>query len=91
MTEPSQSEVLDMASRRSLHVFAERAAYLLVKDYIHAPYLDIISAALEKVVLGETKRLVVSVPPRHLKTILGVAMSAFYLGLHPERPRQNCT
>lgn len=52
--------------------------------FIDGWYIDAICQALEDVRTGRTKRLVVTVPPRHLKSItVAVAFIAFLLGHNP--------
>lgn len=49
-----------------------------------APYLDLVAAVLERVVWGEERRLIITMPPRALKSLcVSVALSAFYLGHFP--------
>ena len=48
------------------------------------PYLDLISATLADVVHGKTLNLIITMPPRHLKSVcVSVALPAFFLGHHP--------
>jgi len=42
------------------------------RNFIVAPHLVLITKALEKVVFGETKRLIINIPPRYGKTELAV-------------------
>jgi predicted phage terminase large subunit-like protein len=47
-------------------------------------HIDAMCAALSKVISGETRRLIITVPPRSLKSICAsVALPAFALGLNP--------
>jgi predicted phage terminase large subunit-like protein len=49
-------------------------------------HIAAIAHALEKVLRGETRRLIITVPPRHLKSICSsVALPAFVLGHDPTR------
>jgi predicted phage terminase large subunit-like protein len=49
-----------------------------------APYLELIAAHLEQVAHGEIKRLIITMPPRYLKSIcVSVALPAFVLGHYP--------
>jgi predicted phage terminase large subunit-like protein len=53
-------------------------------DLVWNPYLDLISARLADVVSGKTRNLIVTMPPRHLKSVcVSVALSAFFLGHNP--------
>lgn len=52
--------------------------------YINAVHMQAISAALQKVAVGETRRLLIAVPPRHFKSYLAsVAFPTYLLGLDP--------
>ena len=42
------------------------------RNFIVAPHLVLITNALEKVVRGETKRLIINIPPRYGKTEVAV-------------------
>lgn len=54
------------------------------ETYIDAVHMRAISAALHKVAVGETRRLLIAVPPRHFKSYLAsVAFPAYLLGLDP--------
>src|SRR5262249_50724464 len=49
-------------------------------------HIDAMTYAAELVIHGKTKRLITTVPPRHLKSIIfSVALPAFLLGLDPAR------
>ena len=48
------------------------------------PYLDLICSRLQAVAEGKIPQLIITLPPRHLKTIcVSVALPAFYLGHNP--------
>jgi predicted phage terminase large subunit-like protein len=48
------------------------------------PYVDYLCFELEKVISGETRRLLVNLPPRHLKTFLGsICLAAWTLAKNP--------
>ncbi len=48
------------------------------------PYLDLISSRLADVVSGKTRNLIITLPPRHLKSIcVSVALPAYFLGHYP--------
>lgn len=54
------------------------------KHYLHNWHIDAIAHALTKCFLGETKRLIITLPPRNLKTIAAsVAFPAYLLGKDP--------
>jgi hypothetical protein len=46
-------------------------------------YIEYLCRELEDVAKGETRRLVVNLPPRHLKTFLGICLAAWILGRKP--------
>jgi hypothetical protein len=51
-----------------------------------APYLELIAAHLEQVAHGKIKRLIITMPPRYLKSIcVSVALPAFVLGHYPHQ------
>jgi len=53
-------------------------------DYLHAWYIDAIIHILELVRLGEIRRLVITLPPRHLKSVIvSTCWPAWLLGLNP--------
>jgi len=47
------------------------------------PYIEYLCGELEEVASGTTRRLVVNLPPRHLKTFLGICLAAWILGRDP--------
>ncbi len=47
-------------------------------------HIELIAAKLQEVALGKTRRLIINIPPRNLKSIAAsVALPAWYLGLNP--------
>ena len=76
----------DALTRTDFTVFAERVFAELnpTTPYADNFHIHIIAAKLEAVRRGEIKRLIINVPPRSLKSILGsVAFPAFMLGHTP--------
>ncbi len=77
---------LNAAAREDLHVF-----FSLVFPYIEpettfrdAPHFQVLAEAFENVLSGKTPRLLVAVPPRFGKSMLGsVALPAWALGRQP--------
>jgi predicted phage terminase large subunit-like protein len=72
--------------RTDFTVFLEKTFYTVSPGQIFHPnwHLDAISYALQRVVRGETKRLIILVPPRNLKSIAAsVALPAYLLGQDP--------
>lgn len=72
--------------REDFYTFAARSFMAINPDkaFIPAPYLRLISAKLQDCVEGRTRRLIINVPPRHLKSIMAsIALPAFWLGHRP--------
>jgi hypothetical protein len=46
-------------------------------------YIEYLCHELKEVANGNTRRLVVNLPPRHLKTFLGICLAAWILGRKP--------
>ena len=66
--------------------FAQRAFHDLRPDsgFAAHPYLELLASRLEAVRLGEIRRLIINVPPRHTKSVLAsVAFPAWLLGHDP--------
>ena len=80
--------VLDAILRRDLYTFVQ-AAFGVVSpgdSLARNWHLEAITYALTRVLNGETKRLIITVPPRSLKSICAsVAFPAFVLGQDPTR------
>ena len=79
---------LQAVSRSDLHTFVHRAFAELNPqvDFHDNWHLELICAKLDAVRRGEIKRLIVMVPPRHLKSICAsVALPAWILGHAPSR------
>ena len=54
-------------------------------------HIDAMTFAAELVINGKIKRLITTVPPRHLKSIIfSVALPAFLLGLDPDQTHHMC-
>lgn len=52
--------------------------------YVHAPYIDLLAERLTALQYSKNRRLVINLPPRHLKsTIASVAYCAWLLGHNP--------
>lgn len=80
-------DVLRSALRNDFLSFAEKCfVYLNPGQVFHSNWhLEAISHSLGRCLKGEIKRLVILLPPRHLKsTIVSVAWPAFVLGHRPE-------
>ena len=79
---------LDFILRRDFTAFAERAFYELnpTTQLDMGPHIEVMGAKLEACRLGHCRRLIINVPPRHLKSHLAsIAFPAWYLGHHPSR------
>ena len=76
----------DALLRNSLSTFIQATFQATVPGagLLWHPYLDLIASRLQDVVEGRTRHLIITLPPRHLKSFCAsVAMPAFYLGHHP--------
>ena len=72
--------------RHDLMSFAQRAFYELNPQtpLKLAPHLEMIATVLEQVRRGEIKRLIINLPPRHLKShIVSISFVAYWLGHNP--------
>jgi predicted phage terminase large subunit-like protein len=78
--------LLQAATRLSLCTFAERShAHLFpAVDFLSNWHIEYLAAELEAVLRGDTTRLVINLPPRNLKSLLGsIALPAWMLGRDP--------
>lgn len=74
--------------RNDFVTFVERAFYELNPhaDFITGQYIDLMAATLEKCRTGQTKRLIINLPPRTLKShAASVAFPAWLLGHDPAK------
>ena len=81
----SPSEYLAIL-RHDFYAFMERAFYELNPDVSFMPnwHIELIASTLERCRRGETKRLIITVPPRSLKShCASVAFPAWLLGHNP--------
>jgi predicted phage terminase large subunit-like protein len=72
--------------RSDLRLFLRRVLNTVEPEtkYEHAGYIEVIISELTKLLASPTRRLVINVPPRHLKSIIvSVAYSAWLLGHTP--------
>jgi len=72
--------------RQDLYAFIQRSFYELNPQTEFLPnwHIEVIAAELEKCRSGETKRLIINVPPRSLKShCASIAFPAFLLGHNP--------
>jgi hypothetical protein len=66
--------------------FIERSFYELNPRarLLPSPHIEVMASALEAVLRGDITRLIITVPPRHLKShCASIAFPAWYLGHHP--------
>ena len=81
-------KVLDAAKRNELASFIQ-AAFGIVNpgaEYKHNFHIEAIAHQLERCRRGEIRRLIITVPPRHLKSLcVSIAYPAFLLGHDPTR------
>ncbi len=74
--------------RNDFTSFIERSFYELnpQADFIQGKYIDLLASTLEKCRSGETKRLILNLPPRTLKShAASVAFPAWLLGHDPSK------
>jgi predicted phage terminase large subunit-like protein len=78
----------DALLRADLYSFVERAFYELNPETAFAPawHIELIAAKLEACARGEVRRLIINLPPRHLKShCISIAFVAWYLGHYAAR------
>lgn len=83
-----QRRMIDLALRYDLATFIHRTMQTVAagQAYRHNWHVDAMAWHLTKVATGQTKRLLVTLPPRHLKSICAsVALPAWLLGRNPSR------
>lgn len=85
---PDIASAVNELCRTDLQVFIERVFATLdpAATLERSDYLTILSDYLERVERGECRRLLVTIPPRHLKSIATtIALPAWMLGRNPTR------
>ena len=78
--------LLDRFQREDFEAFVHRAFGVVTpgQDYAHNWHISAIAHALDKVRRGESKRLIIAMPPRYLKSLcVSIAFPAFLLGQDP--------
>ena len=82
---PMTPDDAEIRARTSLYDFVRwmyRAQHN--KTIIPAPHHSLVCSALERVIRGKTKRLIINIPPRSGKTLLvSQLFPAFWMGLNP--------
>jgi predicted phage terminase large subunit-like protein len=84
----AQAGTLDAALRRDLVAFVRKVFGTVSPGVPFLPnwHIEALCHELTKVVRGETNRLIITIPPRHLKSICAsVALPAWVLGHDPTR------
>ena len=82
------ADELDVLTRLDFALFAQImfAAYQPGTPLVWGPYLDLICARLGDVAHGRCRNLIITLPPRHLKSFcVSVALPAFVLGHYPDQ------
>lgn len=83
---PLPDRILQALYRNSLSAFIEKCFGIVSSGdtYLHNWHIDVIAQHLEACADGRIKRLIISVPPRYMKSICAsVALPAWLLGLDP--------
>src|SRR3984893_15774297 len=83
---PSPERIFQAILATDFRVFVEYVFGLLRPGTPFKPnwHIDAMAYKASQVATGEVKRLIIAVPPRHLKSIIGtVALPAWYLGHNP--------
>ena len=76
----------DVALRNDLNAFTQKCFYQVNPNGLYLPnwHLEAMAAKLDACRRGEIRRLIINVPPRHLKSIAAsVALVAWWLGHDP--------
>jgi predicted phage terminase large subunit-like protein len=84
----TEQDLLRAFLRTDLYAFTQKVFETIVPGAVFSRNwsTEAVTHALEKVVRGETTRLIVNIPPRHLKSICAsVALPAFLLGHDPTK------
>src|SRR5512138_857583 len=85
---PSRQNLIDAISRVDFYSFVQRIFSIVSVGSSFLPnwHVEAITYALSRVLRGEIKRLIITVPPRSLKSICAsVGFPAFVLGHDPTR------
>jgi predicted phage terminase large subunit-like protein len=88
MTMIPMTNEFDALLRADLYSFIERAFYELNPEtaYVPAWHIELIAAKLEACARGDIRRLIINLPPRHLKShCISIAFVAWYLGHYAAR------
>jgi predicted phage terminase large subunit-like protein len=88
MTTPSEARILEALLRTDFRAFLHKVFTTLSpsQPFVKSWYIDAIAWRLERIRRGESRRLIINMPPRSLKSIAAsVALPAYVLGLDPAR------
>lgn len=81
----SEHELKEMEQKRAARLSLKEYMRLMYPGYVEGDHLDLLIEKLEAVERGEIKRLIVSIPPRHSKSMhISEGFPAWYLGKNPE-------
>jgi len=86
MDERFDRDLVAALARNNLYYFARTVFPILEPgiEFEEAEYLHVFTAAFMRVADGKCRRLLINMPPRHLKSIVGtVCFVAFMLGRDP--------
>jgi predicted phage terminase large subunit-like protein len=82
----AQTAAIELLKRRKARKSLLKFAEYTNPSYIAAPHHALIASKLEAVMMGEIKRLVICMPPRHGKSELASRrFPAFYMGRHGDK------
>jgi predicted phage terminase large subunit-like protein len=84
----SERELLDAGLREDFHAFVQKVVETVSPGTRFSPnwHIEAMAHQLERVARGELTRLIINVPPRHLKSICAsVALPAYILGHDPAK------
>lgn len=88
MNDLDRADLLSVIMRRDLSSFIQRSFATVDpgSTYLHNWHIDAIAHQLHKIASGEIRRLIITMPPRSLKSIsASIAFPAWYLGRFPKR------
>lgn len=78
----SEEEWLALAAQNSFRSFNLRT----YTNYVRAAHIDLLNAALEKAIETPNYRLIVTMPPRHSKSVhVSEQLPAYFLGRNPDK------
>lgn len=83
---PLSNNEYQAASREDFYTFMNRCFEELNpgNEFLHNWHIEVMATKLQECQRGKCKRLIINVPPRHLKSICAsVALPAFWLGHNP--------